>query len=155
VYDERVRAALDKMTYGVYVVTARKREQVEALTASWVCQVSREPALMMVGVRKGRRSHDIISKGGVFAVNILADDQAEVARRYASADKLDPNDFAERDTGAPILKDAIAYLDCEVISRLEAGDHTLFVARIDTGKVLRDGQPLDSRALGETYQGEL
>ncbi len=42
----------------------------------------------------------------------------------------------------------------QVISRLEAGDHTLFVARIDSGEVLRDAEPLDSRTLGETYQGE-
>ena len=152
-YDDQIKAALDKMTYGVYVVTARKRDQVGALTASWVCQVSREPTLMMVGVRKGRRSHDIISKGGVFAVNILAEDQADLARRYASADDPDPQDFETRDTGAPILKNAIAYLDCEVISRLAAGDHTLFVGRVDSGRVVRDAKPLDSRALGETYQG--
>ena len=152
-HDEQISAVLDKMIYGVYVVTARKREQVGALTASWLCQVSREPALMMVGVKKGRHSHDIISKGGVFAVNILAEDQVDLARRYASADKFQGDDFDTRDTGAPILKGAIAYLDCEVIQRLEAGDHTLFVARIDSGQVIRDAQPLDSRALGESYQG--
>jgi flavin reductase (DIM6/NTAB) family NADH-FMN oxidoreductase RutF len=153
-YDEQVSAALDKLTYGVYVVTSRKRQEMGALTASWVCQVSREPALVMVGVRKGRRSHDIISKGGVFAINILGRDQRELARRFASAHKLSGDDVEARDTGAPVLKGAVAYLDCEVISRLEVGDHTLFVARIDSGRVVRDAEPLDSRTLGETYQGE-
>jgi flavin reductase (DIM6/NTAB) family NADH-FMN oxidoreductase RutF len=154
VYDQQVEAALSRLTYGVYVVTARRRRDVAALTASWVCQVSREPPLVVVGVRKGRRSHDIISKGGVFAINILGKDQVKVARRYASPDKSSGTDFEERDTGAPVLRGAVAYLDCEVISRLEAGDHTLFVARIDSGRVVRNVEPLDSRTLGETYLGE-
>jgi flavin reductase (DIM6/NTAB) family NADH-FMN oxidoreductase RutF len=153
VLDEQISAVLSKMIYGVYVVTARKREEVGALTASWVSQVSRQPALIMVGVKKGRHSHDLISKGGVFAVNVLAEDQIDLAHRYASPDKSIGDDFDARETGAPILKRAIAYLDCEVIQRLEVGDHTLFIARIDSGEVTRDANPLHSRMLGESYQG--
>lgn len=142
---------LAKIPYGVSVVTmGRGGAQVEnGLTISWLSQVSFDPPLLMVAVDKLHYSVDLLRSTKNFCVNLLGDDQVALAARFARQattgdDKL--ADVAQRpaNSGAAILSDAVAYLDCEVASMVEAGDHMIVIGRIEDAAVLRDRPPLTS-----------
>ncbi len=142
---------LAKIPYGVSVVTmGRGGAQVEnGLTISWLSQVSFDPPLIMVAVDKLHYSVDLLRSTKNFCVNLLGDDQVALAGRFARQattgdDKL--ADVAQRpaNSGAAILSDAVAYLDCEVASMVEAGDHMIVIGRIEDAAVLRDRPPLTS-----------
>ncbi len=149
---------LAKIPYGVSVVTmGRGGAKVEnGLTISWMSQVSFEPPLLMVAVDKLHYSVDLLRSTKNFCVNLLGEEQAALAARFAkqattAQDKL--ADVAQRpaDSGAAILTDAVAYLDCEVTSMVEAGDHMLVIGRIEDAALLRD-RPVLTSASGLRYR---
>jgi flavin reductase (DIM6/NTAB) family NADH-FMN oxidoreductase RutF len=144
---------LAKIPYGVSVVTTgRGGTKVEnGLTVSWMSQVSFQPPMLMIAVDKQHYSTDLLRSTKSFCVNLLGEDQATLAGRFAKQattadDKL--ADLAQRpaESGAAILTDAVAYFDCEVASIVEAGDHLVVLGRIDDAAVLRDRAPLTSAA---------
>ncbi|MGQ9457325.1 MAG: flavin reductase family protein [Anaerolineae bacterium] len=143
-----VQDALGRLTYGIYVVTVGLEGGATALTASWVSQVSFDPPLVMVALGRERFSSRILRQGKKFVVNILGQGQERLAGSFASdegGDRLGEVATLEpQTTGAPVLAEALAYLDCEVTEALEAGDHTLFVGQVVSGGVLREGTPLST-----------
>jgi flavin reductase (DIM6/NTAB) family NADH-FMN oxidoreductase RutF len=149
---------LAKIPYGVSVVTmGRGGAQVEnGLTISWLSQVSFDPPMVMVAVDKLHYSVDLLRSTKNFCVNLLGEDQLPLAGRFAkqattAQDKL--ADVAQRpaDSGAAILTDAVAYLDCEVASMVEAGDHMLVIGRVEDAGILRD-RPVLTSASGLRYR---
>lgn len=149
---------LAKIPYGVSVVTmGRGGAKVEnGLTVSWMSQVSFDPPMLMVAVDKLHYSLDLLRSTKNFCVNLLGEDQIALAGRFAKQattgdDKL--SDVAQRpaESGAAILSDAVAYLDCEVISMVEAGDHVLVIGRVDDAALLKDRTPMTS-ASGLRYR---
>jgi len=148
VVDENTTEALDCLTYGIYVVTVGLEGGATALTASWVSQVSFDPPLVMVAIGRERFCNRVLREGGKFTVNVLAEDQAGLAGEFArdeTGDRLADVPVVEpQTTGAPVLADALAYLDCEVAEFFEPGDHTLFVGKVLGGAVLREGKPLST-----------
>jgi len=149
---------LAKIPYGVSVVTmGRGGAKVEnGLTVSWMSQVSFNPPMLMVAVDKLHYSLDLLRSTKNFCVNLLGEDQATLAGRFArqamtGEDKL--ADVAQRvaSSGAAILTDAVAYFDCEVTSMVETGDHVLVVGRVDDAATLKDRSPMTS-ASGLRYR---
>ena len=149
---------LAKIPYGVSVVTmGRGGTKVEnGLTVSWLSQVSFAPAMLMIAVDKLHYSVDILQSTKNFCVNLLAEDQAALAARFAKQattadDKLADVPQRSAESGAAILSDAVAYLDCEVVNTLEVGDHLLVIGRIEDAAVLKDAAVLTS-ASGLRYR---
>src|SRR5512133_64850 len=117
---------LAQIPYGVSVVTmGRGGTQVEnGLTVSWMSQVSFDPPMLMIAVEKLHYSVDILRSTKNFCVNLLGEDQAELAGRFArqatnSDDKLAGVPQRPAESGAAILTAAVAYFDCEVQSLVE------------------------------------
>jgi flavin reductase (DIM6/NTAB) family NADH-FMN oxidoreductase RutF len=149
---------LAKIPYGVSVVTTgRGGTQVEnGLTVSWLSQVSFVPPMLMVAVDKLHYSVDLLRSTKSFCVNLLADNQAALAARFAKPattadDKLASVAQRPAASGAAILTDAVAYFDCEVVNLVEAGDHLLVIGRIEDAEVLKDAAVLTS-ASGLRYR---
>lgn len=141
------RAALRLLTYGLYAVTVRHEGDRGVFTANWLTQVSFDPPLLALSVENDSRSIGIIRASGGFTVNVLPQGAVEVAgalgRRSANAgDKLATVEWDEGASGRPVLRIALAVIDCTVESSLPAGDSTLFVARVDGAALLREGEPL-------------
>lgn len=114
------------------------------LTASAVASVSLEPPLVLVCVDRGADSHDCIRESGYFSLNILAADQERVSRRFASWDleeKFAGVDFWKGESGAPILAESLAWLDCKLWASYPGGDHTIFVGEVLAGDAV-DSAPL-------------
>jgi flavin reductase (DIM6/NTAB) family NADH-FMN oxidoreductase RutF len=146
---ENFRDALRHFPSGVTVVTIKSpaSEVVHGLTVSAFASVSPDPPLILVTIDHRATAYALLETAGAcFAVNILAHDQMEMSNRFAwlkDEDRFAAGDWETAATGAPILKDALAWLDCAVYSRLAAGNHTIYVGEVQASGVPRpDVAPL-------------
>ncbi len=149
---------LAKIPYGVSVVTmGRGGAQVEnGLTISWMSQISFKPPMLMVAVDKLHYSVDLLRSTKNFCVNLLGEDQAALAGRFAKQatnrdDKLADVEQRTSESGAAILTGAVAYFDCEVTSIVEAGDHLVVMGQIEDAAMLKERAPLTT-ASGLRYR---
>ena len=137
------RQVMGRFATGVTLLTTRFDEGVLGMTANAVMSLSLEPPLVVVSVDKKNSMHECLIQGKCFALNVLRADQEEISRRFAISG---PKDFSglrltAAETGAPILVDAIAFVDCKLVEILSGGDHDMFVGEPVAGEV-RDGEPL-------------
>ena len=138
---DSIRAALRHLTHGVYVMGTRRGRQSNAMTASWVMQTSERPPCVAVAVRSDRYTHDIVLESETFALSVLREDQVDVATHFADTsgeyhDKLQGIPYGLTPGGSPFLLDCLAYLDCKVIDRARAGDHTVVVGEVTASDTL-------------------
>lgn len=129
------RQVLGAFATGVTIVTTRSGDKIHGLTANAFCSVSLEPMLVLVCVDKQAHSHDLIAAGRNFAVNILHGKHQYLAERFSnnamSAEQRYEGVSCRRAaTGAPILEDSLAWVDCELAAAHEGGDHTIFVGKV-------------------------
>ncbi len=153
--DERV---LPRLTSGIYVLTTRKGEEINGMIATWVSPVSSHPPLIIICVKEERYSHHMIKDSDIFALNILREDQKDLlpifkSRVKTKADKFKEIPYLIKDTGAPIIKDALAFLECKVVQSLDPGDHTIFLGEVVRAEILQGGPPLTIHHLDKYYQG--
>jgi flavin-dependent trigonelline monooxygenase, reductase component len=134
VLDRReLRRALGRFVTGVTILTALDEAgRVRGLTANSFTSVSLDPPLILVCIDHRTASHDVFDRTDRFVVNILADDQTELANRFASssADKFDDVAVLRDRTGPPVLDGCTAWLACDVESRFSAGDHLVVIGRV-------------------------
>jgi flavin reductase (DIM6/NTAB) family NADH-FMN oxidoreductase RutF len=144
---ETYREALRFFPSGVTVVTLRVGDVIHGLTVSAFASVSPDPPLIAVVIDHRHKASELFEKdGAVFAVNFLRQDQMELSNRFAwlkDEDRFKAGDWRTAVTGAPILWDALAWLDCTVSSSQEAGTHTIYVGEVQDARVPdEDGRPL-------------
>jgi flavin reductase (DIM6/NTAB) family NADH-FMN oxidoreductase RutF len=141
------RSVLGRFASGVTVVTVRDIQHYDhgmTVTAFW--SVSLEPPLVQVCIGKAASLHGVLATGNTashFAVNILSSKQEALARRFAEEhpDRFDGVGFARGVTGAPILDDCLDVIECEVLHRHEAGDHTIVIGAV-IATATNEGSPL-------------
>ncbi len=126
------RRVLGAFATGVTIVTTRAGDKVHGLTANAFCSVSLSPPLVLVCVNKNAQSHEVITQGKCFAVNILSADQRHIAERFAqealsSAARFDKLELRTAITGAPVLGESLGWVDCKLTASHDGGDHTIFV----------------------------
>lgn len=143
--------ALKLLNYGVYLLGSGKEGDRHSMVASWVSQVSSEPRRVAVGVKKTRHSHDLIHDGGVFSLCVLDERYKSELERFKSAGG-DGFDFETKETGAPILKDCVGYVECRVVQEVDAGDHTLFIGDV-VAEGVNGGTPMTSGDIHSHYYG--
>ncbi|RLB23973.1 MAG: flavin reductase [Deltaproteobacteria bacterium] len=149
--------ALGKMTYGIYVLTAASGETINGMIASWVSQVSYSPPLIMVAVHPNRLTHGLIQKSRAFALHVLASHQKEYLSRFKGPDpqaKFSSLSWEKGITGSPILKDCLAFLECQLRHTYSPGNHTLFIGEIVQGKALSHDPVLSTLDYSGTYLGK-
>ncbi len=127
------------LTHGVYVLGTRRGRQSNAMAASWVMQTSERPPCVAVAVRNDRYTHDIVLESETFALSVLRDDQVNVATHFGETsgeydDKLRGVPYGLTPNGSPYLLDCLAYLDCRVMDRARAGDHTVVIGEVTAGE---------------------
>jgi 4-nitrophenol 2-monooxygenase / 4-nitrocatechol 4-monooxygenase, reductase component len=144
--DSEFRRVMGHFASGVAVVTTRDAAgRPCGLTASALCSVSLDPTLILVSVEREADTHGCLESSGYYAVSILGEEGGErLARRfgtYGVEEKLEGIAYREEATGAPVLDEALAWVDCRVTQAVEAGDHTLFIGEVLAGDA-RSGAPL-------------
>lgn len=139
------KEALRGWASGVTVVTSRAGHRVHGMTVSAFSSVSADPPLVLVCANRSSTTHSVIEEGGVFAVNILAAHQRDVSDVFASAEledsRLERVPWTEGNTGAPLLAEALASLECSVRSAHREGSHTIYIGQVEAVH-LSDASPL-------------
>jgi len=145
VKSEMYRDALRHFPSGVTVVTIRAGEQKHGLTVSAFASVSPDPPLVCVMIDHRHLAYSLLEQeGAVFAVNILREGQEELSNRFAwvkSEDRFAQGSWTTATTGAPVLEDALAWLDCTIHSRHPAGTHTIYVGEVQASATPREDEP--------------
>lgn len=151
---------LKTMPYGFYIVGVTGQDgQANGFTANWVSQASFEPPQVTVAVRKGSHGHDMIRESGVFTLNFLDNTQEELAREFSRHQEPEGDTIAGvhfvpgPGTGAPLLDDAFAHLECRVAASLEAGDHTVFLGEVVAATLVRPADILTDLETPLEYGG--
>ncbi len=159
------KQVLRTFTYGLYAVSCVDEGEVNAFTANWLSQVSFEPPLIAVSVENKTRSLPMILHSGAFVVNVLRTDGQDGAKPNRALagqlgksalkvpDKLTGVEYTPGPGGAPILREALAWVACEVRHTVEAGDSTLVVGEVVDVGILGEGQPLTMNEAGFRHAG--
>jgi flavin reductase (DIM6/NTAB) family NADH-FMN oxidoreductase RutF len=167
-----VHEVMEEMPYGLYIVGSRRGDDADGMMADWVMQVSFSPRLVAVAFENDARTLENIRESGVFSINLLAQDErsmalaAKFAQPYYDAKirgrdahmprihhKLDEVAYSDSARGAPILDDAMAWLECRADTFVPVGDHTLVVGSVCDGELRREAEPLTSTYTGWNYAG--
>ncbi len=141
----RPSEVLRTLSLGVYVIGVAANNLRNAFTAAWVMQVSFDPLLVALGIHPKHRSYPLLKEGGSFTINVLSKNQLELARHFgqpANDDKLAGHRWRPGRFGAPILLDALAWIDCDFHHQCPAGDHELVIGRVLDGAIAHPGTPL-------------
>lgn len=139
----RYRKVLGHFATGVTVITAMDGDEPTGMAANSFTSVSIEPPLVLFCAAKSSSTWPRIRAAGHFCVNILADDQEEICRLFATkgAERFKGVGWRTGDSGAPVLHDALAWIDCLIDAEHDAGDHLIVVGRcLDMES--REGEPL-------------
>jgi flavin reductase (DIM6/NTAB) family NADH-FMN oxidoreductase RutF len=139
------RRILGHWTTGVAIVATLSEDGTpRGLTANAVASVSLNPALVLACIEHGADTHAAISAAGCFSINVLRQADERLARRFAgdeTTDKFTGVAWHAELTGAPVLDDALAWVDCTLRNVLDGGDHTIFVGAVAAGDAA-EGEPL-------------
>ena len=140
----KFRQVLGHFPTGVTVVTAAPPEGPVGLAVGSFASVSLDPPLVAFFPDRGSSSWPKIEQAGAFCVNILAEDQEGVCRRFASKgdDKFAGLGWKPAASGAPVLDGVLAWIDCDIDEVLDAGDHFCVLGRVRDLEVAHDGAPL-------------
>jgi flavin reductase (DIM6/NTAB) family NADH-FMN oxidoreductase RutF len=135
---DEFRAALSRFASGVTIVTTTDKDDRPAgITVSAFASVSLDPPLVLACIDNRASVHACLTEGAHFAINILAEDQEHLSRRFAAKDQDRFGDISHRTgvTGAPLLDGALAVLECLVVGVYPGGDHSIVVGQVESTTV--------------------
>ncbi len=133
--------ALGRISGGLYIITAKKGDVQSAMLASWVSQASFKPLGVSIAVAKDRAIESLMQVGDRFVLNVLEEGNYQglmkhFLKRFApGADRFEGIRTQSAQNGVPILTDALAYMECEVVSRMDCGDHWIVYSNVYAGRV--------------------
>ena len=141
--DTDLDKAMGRISGGLYIITAKKGDLTGAMLASWVAQASFDPPGFTVAVAKDRAIESLMQVGDCFVLNVLEEANYQALMKHflkrfpPGADRFTGVKTQVADNGSPILADALAYLECEVVSRLECSDHWIVYSKVSSGRVAK------------------
>lgn len=169
---ETVDNVMEEMAYGLYIIGSCNGDDVDGMMADWVMQVSFSPRLVAAAFENDAQTLRNIRSNGAFTVNVLSQEprsmslaasfaqpflDAKIQGRGGDAAMTHPKlanvPYTRTAAGAPVLDDAMGWLECEAEQFVPAGDHTLVIARVLAGLLRRKAEPLTSTYTGWNYSG--
>lgn len=137
---------MGRFATGVTVVTTCEGSRRLGITVNAFTSVSLDPPLVLICIDRSSRLHDALLKTGIFAVNILSEEQACVSTCFASGGEERYANFCgvsshTEATGAPVLDESLGFVDCRVEDVYPGGDHSIIVGRVEA-LAMNDGEPL-------------
>jgi flavorubredoxin/flavin reductase (DIM6/NTAB) family NADH-FMN oxidoreductase RutF len=139
--DNDLDKALGRISGGLYIITAKKGGISSAMLASWVAQASFEPLGISIAVAKDRAIESFMHVGDRFVLNVLEEGNYQILMKHflkrfsPGADRFAGVKTYSATNGSPILADALAYVECEVTSRMECSDHWVVYSTVEAGRV--------------------
>jgi len=144
---EDLREMMRSWTSGVALVTSHFEDQPHGMTVSSFTSVALAPPLVLVCIDTASRTHEMILKSEIFAAAVLAEDQREIADRFAGRqgefeDQFEFLPVITTSSGCLIPEGALAYVDCRVTAIHSGGASTVFMGQATEAKILRQAAPL-------------
>ena len=139
------RKVMGHFVTGITVVTALDGDRPQGITVNALTSVSLEPPLVVVALDRRRFITPAVHASGRYAVNVLSEDQQALSDCFAGAPVTPDRDafcgaaWTPGPTGLPLIDGAIATLECTVVETFSAGDHDLFIGRVDSLEQHRPG----------------
>ena len=151
----QVGKALGRIASGLFVVTAKCGDKEDAVLASWVNQCSFDPPAVSIVLGTVRPARLLVEGSNAFIINVLGKDDNDLLKHFSQPPEDDMFKGIKTSRGAHgirVLKDAVSYLECEVVNSVFSGDHVLYIGEIVGGKVLKGGDPyIHTRTNGFNY----
>lgn len=161
---------MECMPYGLYIVGSTGEAGPNGMMGDWVTQVSFKPRLISAAIENDAHTLANIKATGFFTLNFLSEgpEGMNLARHFAAPykaskiggptalgvhPKLEPNTYWRTTRGCPILRAAMAWLECEAVQFMPVGDHTLVIGEVIDGRMQAERTPLTSSYTGWTYSG--
>ena len=147
VESDLLRQAMRFWATGVTIVTAAHAGVKHGMTVSSFTSVSLQPAQVLISLAQNTRTHDLITRSHHFGISILDSSQVELSDIFAGRmpddmDRLVGVETMTLVSGTPLLKDALAQLDCHVITTLGSGTHTIFIGEVLSAQSRNGDDPL-------------
>lgn len=146
---ETANAALDKISYGLYVVSSLTDNKINGQCCNTVFQLTSKPLQVSICLNKNNLTYEYVMNSGVFAVSILAAEQMDAVRRFGyqtgrKVDKFDGVEYIAGVNGCPILKNCLGYFEAKVIPDkiVDVGTHMLFIADVMAGRMVANDEAL-------------
>lgn len=145
----------------VVMVSSGDMEHSNIFTAAWTGTVCSDPPMVYVSIRKSRYSHELISKNGVFVINLVGKDTVKACDFCGVKSGRDVDKFRELNltktegkvTGVPMIEECPVNLECKVTQVLELGSHDMFLATVES--VYVDGKLMDDKGAVDLVKAEL
>ena len=141
--------ALQKIGYGVYVISSKLGDKINGQIANTAFQVTSDPGTIAISINKQNLTHEFIQGSKVFSVSILGKTAPmTLIGRFGfksgrDEDKFSGIQFKTGTTGVPyLLEETVSYIEAEVIKEMDCGTHTIFLGVVVGGDVLSDAEPM-------------
>lgn len=157
--DELINKVTWKIPNALALIGSRAGDERNAMTASWITQLSMDPVLIGVAVDNTAVTRRLIADGGSFTVNFWDADDTKVFVKFSKpatddGETLNGRPVRSATTGAPVFDDALAWIDCEVRHSFDLGTHTLFVGELVDAAIADDeGRPASMADTRMKYGG--
>ena len=143
--DDIVAEILGKLPSGCSILTSAHAAKASGMLTSWIQQAAMEPLLLTAAIRRQRPILELIDASGRFVLNLIAGDPKQLFGHFARGFALHEPAFeglTRRDSAyGVILEEALGFLECTVHSKVEAGDHWVYVGRPLSGELLSSSEP--------------
>lgn len=143
------KIALEKLSYGLYIVSSFKDGKLNGQIANTVFQVTSEPPRVAISINRENLTHEFIEATGYFAVSVLKQETPFPFignfgfKSGRIIDKFENCPYKTGKSGCPIvIENALAYMEFKVIGKIDAGTHTVFIGEMIDGEILEEGEPL-------------
>lgn len=141
--------AFRKLSYGVYIVSSKKDGALNGQLANVAFQISSDPSTLAVSINKSNLTHEFISASKVFSVSVLSQEAPMTLighfgfKSGRTLDKFKDMEYTTGVTGAPIvLRDTLAWFECELVSSFDVFTHTVFVGKIVNAELVKEGEAM-------------
>jgi len=154
------KKALQKITYGVYIVCSEFENKANGQIANAIIQVTAEPPTIAVSINKQNYTHEIISKSNKFTISILnKETPMSLIGTFGfkcgrTVNKMENVSCIQEESMIPIITDhTIAYVEARLINQLDVGTHTIFIGEVINADILSESEPMNYEYYHEVKGG--
>lgn len=138
---------LRKFPYGLYILGLRDGDKFHGMVGSWLAQCSFEPPLLMLGLKKGSYSHQMLEHNPFFTINVPRKNQKDLVQGFFKPYEVKDHRFGNVPfhlgrNGTPVLDDVLGHLECRARQIIPGGDHDIVMAEIIDAEIKQDGENL-------------
>lgn len=144
---DAIKIAIRSISYGLFIITSSYEGKDNGQTANTCFQITSDPVQIAIGINKNNYTHELISQSQKFGVSILDQNGHELARKFGyrsgrDFDKFEGVNAHRGSSGVMLLDEVLAVLEAEVVNKIDAGTHTLFLGKVIGAEVLSSGEPM-------------